>query len=56
MTIKIKKCMAVLGISAVIAVYAVGAYRNERTRQGPQVASCSFGHCIPNNATFSALR
>jgi hypothetical protein len=56
MNIKIKKCVTVLGISAVIAVYAAGVYRNEMVRQTPQVASCSFGHCVPSNATFSALR
>lgn len=56
MNIKITKCATVLGIAAVIAVYAAGVYRNELVRQAPQVATCSFGHCVPNNATFSALR
>jgi hypothetical protein len=56
MNIKIKKCATVLGITAVIAVYAAGVYRNELARQAPQVATCNFGHCVPSNATFSALR
>lgn len=56
MNIKIKKCVTVLSISAVIAIYAAGVYRNELARQTPQVATCSFGHCVPSNATFSALR
>lgn len=56
MNIKIKKCVTVLSISAVIAIYAAGVYRNELARQTPQVATCSLGHCVPSNATFSALR
>ena len=56
MNIKIKKCMTVLAVSSVVAIYAAGAYRNELVRQAPQVATCSFGHCVPSNATFSALR
>jgi hypothetical protein len=56
MNIKIKKCAAVMAITAVVAVYAAGVYRNELARQAPQVATCSFGHCVPSNATFSALR
>lgn len=56
MNIKTRKCLAVLGASAVLALYAAGAYRIELIRNTPQVASCSFGHCVPTGATFSALR
>jgi len=56
MSIKIKKCFAVLAATAVLAVYAAGAYRVEMTRMNPQVASCSLGHCYPTSATFAALR
>jgi hypothetical protein len=56
MNIKITRCLSVVGIAAVIALYATSAYRVELARQAPQVASCSFGHCVPANATFSALR
>ncbi|AHF69265.1 MULTISPECIES: hypothetical protein [Pseudomonas] len=56
MNVKIKKCMAVLGVLAVVGMYAVGAYRIEMARQAPKVAACSFGHCVPTSATLSALR
>ncbi len=56
MSVKIKKCMAVLGVLAVVGMYAVGAYRIEMARQTPKVAVCTFGHCVPTAATFSALR
>ncbi|MCD5995199.1 hypothetical protein KDX38_16035 [Pseudomonas sp. CDFA 602] len=56
MKVKTKKCAAVIGFLAVLGLYATGAYRNELTRQAPTVASCSFGHCVPTDATFSALR
>jgi hypothetical protein len=51
-----RKCLMVMGVGAVIALYGAGVYRNELARQAPQVAVCSFGHCVPNNGTFSALR
>ncbi|KPW22440.1 MULTISPECIES: hypothetical protein [Pseudomonas syringae group] len=51
-----RRCMAAVGIITVLAVYAAGAYRNELSRQNPAVASCTFGHCVPTDATFSALR
>lgn len=51
-----RKCLMVVGIGAVIALYGAGVYRIELVRQTPQVAVCSFGHCVPNNGTFSALR
>ncbi len=51
-----RKCMVAAGALAVLAIYSAGAYRNELTRQAPQVASCTFGHCVPTDATFSALR
>jgi len=56
MSIRIKKCLAVLAATAVLAIYAAGAYRIEMTRQNPQVASCTLGHCYPTSATFAALR
>jgi hypothetical protein len=57
MNIKIRRCLSVVGVAAVIALYATSAYRVEMTRLAPNhVASCSFGHCVPANATFSALR
>ncbi|HEX8596016.1 MAG TPA: hypothetical protein VF682_22460 [Pseudomonas sp.] len=56
MNIKTRKCLAVLGAAAVVGLYAAGAYRIELIREAPRVASCSFGHCVPTDATFSALR
>lgn len=56
MSIRIKKCLAVIAATAVLAIYAAGAYRIEITRQSPQVASCNLGHCYPTAATFAALR
>lgn len=56
MKVKTRKCMAVVGVIAVIAVYAAGVYRVELARQATTVVSCSFGHCVPNESTFSALR
>ncbi|GKS04453.1 hypothetical protein PSTH1771_05575 [Pseudomonas syringae pv. theae] len=56
MKVKTRKCMLVIGTLAVMAVYATGAYRNEMARQAPQVASCTFGYCVPTDATFSILR
>ncbi|SOP96812.1 hypothetical protein [Pseudomonas syringae] len=51
-----RKCMVVAGALAVLAVYGAGAYRNELARQAPYVSSCTLGHCVPTDATFSALR
>ncbi|WP_236442516.1 hypothetical protein [Pseudomonas syringae] len=51
-----RKCMVAAGIIAVLGVYAAGAWRIELARQAPAVVSCSFGHCVPTNSTFSALR
>ena len=51
-----RKCMAVAGVIAVLGVYAAGAWRTELARQAPTVVSCSFGHCVPTNSTFCALR
>ncbi len=51
-----RKCLMIAGVSAVVALYGAGVYRIEMVRQAPQVAVCSFGHCVPNNGTFSALR
>jgi len=56
MNIKTRRCLSVVGVAAIVALYATSAYRVEMARQAPQVASCSFGHCVPANATFSALR
>ncbi|MDO7927538.1 hypothetical protein Q6A51_12150 [Pseudomonas sp. KFB-139] len=56
MKVKTRKCMAVLGVLAVVGIYAAGAYRIEMIRQAPKVAICSFGHCVPTTATLSALR
>lgn len=56
MKVRTKKCMAALGIVAVVALYAAGAWRVEMIRQAPHTASCMIGHCVPANSTFSALR
>ncbi|MFJ4142292.1 hypothetical protein [Pseudomonas sp. NPDC089734] len=56
MKAKTRKCMAVLGIIAVFCIYAAGIYRIEMARQAPRVAICTFGHCVPTDATFSVLR
>jgi hypothetical protein len=48
--------MAAVGIIAVVALYAAGAWRVEMIRQAPQTAFCTIGHCVPVNSTFSALR
>ncbi|WP_200866324.1 hypothetical protein [Pseudomonas syringae] len=51
-----RRCMAAIGILAVLAVYAAGAYQNELSRQATGSANCTFGHCAPLDASFSALR
>jgi len=56
MNIKTRKCLTVLVATGAIALYATAAYRVEMSRSVPQVASCTFGHCVPTSMTFSALR
>lgn len=56
MKVRTRKCMAVLGVIAVIGLYAAGAWRIEMIRQAPQTTFCSIGHCVPSDSTFSALR
>lgn len=56
MKARTRKCMAVAGVIAVLGIYAAGVYRIEMARQAPRVAICTFGHCVPTDATFSALR
>ena len=46
-----------VAVGVVLSIYAAGAYRIEQMRQTPRVAVvCTFGHCVPTDATFSALR
>lgn len=55
-TIK-RQCVYVVAVMAVLSLYAAGAYRIEQLRQQPRMAVvCSFGHCMPTEAGFSALR
>ncbi len=55
-TIK-RQCVYVVAVAAVLSIYAAGAYRIEQMRQHPAVAVvCTFGHCTPTDAGFSALR
>jgi len=55
-TIK-RQCVYVVAVLAVLGIYAAGAYRIEQLRQQPRMAVvCTIGHCVPSDATFSALR
>jgi hypothetical protein len=55
-TIK-RQCVYVVAVAAVLSLYAAGAYRIEQMRQTPRMAvACTMGHCVPTDATFSALR
>jgi fatty acid desaturase len=54
-TIK-RQCVYVLAVAFVLSLYGAGAYRIEQLRQTPRVAVCTFGHCMPTAASFSALR
>jgi len=56
MIITTRRCLAVLSVAAVVAVYAAGAYRIEMARQSPRAAVvCSMNHCAPQDATFAGL-
>ncbi|MDE1163962.1 MAG: hypothetical protein PW845_00925 [Pseudomonas sp.] len=51
------KCVIMLGIFAVSALYATAAWRVEQARNVRQLdASCSTTMCIPHSATLNALR
>ncbi|TDV70054.1 hypothetical protein [Pseudomonas sp. LP_7_YM] len=55
-TIK-RQCVYVVAVVTVLSVYGVGVYRIEQLRQSPRNAVvCTFGHCLPTDASFSALR
>ena len=55
-TIK-RQMVYVVAVGVVLSIYAAGAYRIEQMRHTPRVAVvCTFGHCVPTDATFSALR
>ncbi|SEJ12087.1 hypothetical protein SAMN03159495_2388 [Pseudomonas sp. NFR16] len=55
-TIK-RQCVYVAAVVTVLSIYAAGAYRIEQLRSEPRMAVvCTFGHCMPTDATFSALR
>lgn len=56
MRVTTKKCLAALGIVSVIALYAAGCYRIELARMAPPALACTFAHCSPTDATFTALR
>jgi hypothetical protein len=52
-----RQCVYVVAVATVLSIYAAGAYRIEQLRQSPRMAVvCTFGHCAPTDATFSALR
>jgi hypothetical protein len=55
-TIK-RQCVYVAAVAVVLSIYAAGAYRIEQLRNEPRMAVvCTFGHCVPADASFSALR
>ncbi len=55
-TIK-RQCIYVVAVAAVLSIYAAGAYRIEQMRHQPSaLAVCTYGHCLPSGAGFSALR
>ncbi|WP_353227591.1 hypothetical protein [Pseudomonas qingdaonensis] len=57
MTLKSRKCAALLAITAVLGVYGTAAYRVELLRQQPYAASsCSSAHCLPHAGTLSVVR
>ncbi len=56
MRVTTRKCLAVMGLVGVFALYAAGAYRIEQIRQAPAAVACAFGHCSPTNASLAALR
>lgn len=52
-----RQCVYVVAVVGVLSLYAAGAYRIEQMRQAPRMAvACTMGHCVPTDATFSALR
>jgi hypothetical protein len=52
-----RQCVYVVAVLTVLSIYAAGAYRIEQLRQQPRMAVvCTFGHCAPTDASFSALR
>jgi hypothetical protein len=52
-----RQCVYVTAVVTVLSLYAAGAYRIEQLRQSPRMAVvCTFGHCVPTAASFSALR
>jgi len=55
-TIK-RQCVYVIAVAVVLSLYGAGAYRIEQMRKAPQTAVvCTFGHCMPTDASFTALR
>ncbi|MFJ3482210.1 hypothetical protein ACIPL1_02390 [Pseudomonas sp. NPDC090202] len=55
-TIK-RQMVYVVAVAVVLSIYAAGAYRIEQMRNMPRGAVvCTFGHCVPTDASFSALR
>nr|GFA52455.1 hypothetical protein [Tanacetum cinerariifolium] len=51
-TIK-RQCVYVVAVTAVLSLYAAGAYRIEQMRQTPRMAVvCTLGHCVPTDATL----
>lgn len=52
-----RQCVYVVAVLTVLSIYAAGAWRIEQLRQQPRMAVvCTFGHCTPTDASFSALR
>lgn len=52
-----RQMVYVVAVATVLSIYAAGAYRIEQMRQTPRgVVVCTFGHCMPTEASFSALR
>lgn len=52
-----RKCLAAVSIAALMALYAGAAWRAEQMRmQGPGGSSCAYAQCVPQSASFSAMR
>ncbi|MBV6750496.1 hypothetical protein KV580_09330 [Pseudomonas chlororaphis] len=55
--LKTRKCAMVFAVTAVLALYAVAAWRVEQIRQAPLgLSTCHLDYCVPHTASLSALR
>lgn len=52
-----RRSLAVISVAALAALYAGAAWRAEQMRmRGPGSASCAYAQCVPQSASFSAMR